>query len=436
MVIVYSHTASPRLLYLLDFLSHYYGQPFILADDKEVFLKEEGTKINYSNNSLESAIQIVPTGLLFQKGIHPIEIHCFQHQADFIAFFKTDDTFGFDLFAAIFYLLTRYEEYLPHQKDEYGRYAHQNSLAFKNDFLRIPLINVWLEYFRKLIAPITPNPKPQTPNFSFLPTYDIDMAWSYREKGFVRNMGGLAKSIVNGQWAMAQARITVLRGKEKDPFDCYDWLEELHSRHSLQPVYFFHAGKRQNAYDKSISVTNKAVRDLICITSKSATIGLHPSWHSGDERAAIGEEKESIEAIIQQPVTASRQHYIRFTLPQTFRHLLAAGITDDYSMGYGSINGFRASIASPFYWYDLERGEKTALLLHPFCFMDANSYYEQKDTPQQAFTELEHYYNEVKKVNGRLITVWHNSILGTDATFQGWREIYERFIAHISQSKA
>jgi hypothetical protein len=204
----------------------------------------------------------------------------------------------------------------------------------------------------------------------------------------------------------------------------------------LQAVYFFHAGKRQNRYDKSIPVTNKAVCDLVLETSKVATIGMHPSWHSGDEPAAIGKEKESIEGVIQQPVTASRQHYIRFTLPQTFRHLIAAGITDDYSMGYGSINGFRASIISSFYWYDLEKEEKTNLLLHPFCFMDANSYYEQKDTPQQAFEELLHYYNEVQKVNGRLITVWHNSILGTDPAFRGWREIYERFIAHISQSRA
>ena len=97
-------------------------------------------------------------------------------------------------------------------------------------------------------------------------------------------------------------------------------------------------------------------------------------------------------------------------------------------MGYGSINGFRASVASPFYWYDLEKGEQTPLLLFPFCYMEANSFYEQHFSPQQALEELYHYYNVVKAVNGTFIMIWHNHFLGTDRLYAGWREVYEQFI--------
>jgi len=62
-------------------------------------------------------------------------------------------------------------------------------------------------------------------------------------------------------------------------------------------------------------------------------------------------------------ITQSRQHYIRFNLPEGYQRLIAAGITDDYSMGYGSVNGFRASVASSFYWYDLEK-EVLSLIKH------------------------------------------------------------------------
>src|SRR5260370_37241730 len=99
-------------------------------------------------------------------------------------------------------------------------------------------------------------------------------------------------------------------------------------------------------------------------------------------------------------VTRSRQHYIRFTLPGTYRLLLQYGIDRDFSMGYGSINGFRASVASTFYWYDLEKEEKTGLRIFPFCFMDGNSYYEQHYTPAQAMAELLHYYRLVLKSTG------------------------------------
>jgi hypothetical protein len=130
-------------------------------------------------------------------------------------------------------------------------------------------------------------------------------------------------------------------------------------------------------------------------------------------------------------VHGSRQHFIRFTLPQTFSQLIDADILNDYSMGYGSINGFRASVASSFYWYDLEKEEKTDLQLYPFCYMDANSFFEQKYTPQQALEEMLQYFYVVKSVNGLLITIWHNTFLGTHRRFAGWREVYEEFISKI-----
>jgi hypothetical protein len=66
------------------------------------------------------------------------------------------------------------------------------------------------------------------------------------------------------------------------------------------------------------------------------SIGIHPSWASGDNENLLGSEIETLESATGKKITASRQHYIRFTLPHTFRRLIAAGITDDYSMGYGS----------------------------------------------------------------------------------------------------
>jgi hypothetical protein len=112
--------------------------------------------------------------------------------------------------------------------------------------------------------------------------------------------------------------------------------------------------------------------------------------------------------------------------------LIACGITNDYSMGYGSINGFRASVATPFYWYDLESEQETTLLLHPFCFMDANAYYEQHQSPEETWDELQHYNMVVKSVGGTLGTIWHNHFLGTDPAFSGWRALYARFVALAS----
>jgi hypothetical protein len=139
-----------------------------------------------------------------------------------------------------------------------------------------------------------------------------------------------------------------------------------------------------------------------------------------------------LEQLIQRPVDLSRQHFIRFQLPETYRQLISAGISHEFSMGYGTINGFRASIASSYYWYDLKEEVTTPLLVHPFCFMDANAYYEQKCTAGEALRELMELYETIKSVNGRMITIWHNSFLGTANEFEGWRETYHQFVKAVS----
>jgi hypothetical protein len=119
-------------------------------------------------------------------------------------------------------------------------------------------------------------------------------------------------------------------------------------------------------------------------------------------------------------------------LPETFRRLIDAGIRFDFSMGYGSINGFRASVATPFYWYDLEKEMQTELMIFPFCFMEANSFYEQKFTSHQALEEMHHYFQVTKRVNGTFIMIWNNHFFSTVKLFAGWKEVYEQFIKEAS----
>ena len=76
----------------------------------------------------------------------------------------------------------------------------------------------------------------------------------------------------------------------------------------------------------------------------------------------------------------------------------------------------------------LKKKSKQPYCLFPFCYMEANSFYEQKYYPQQALEEMRHYYKVVKSVNGTFIMIWHNHFLGTDRLYAGWREVYEQFI--------
>ncbi|MBC7948569.1 MAG: polysaccharide deacetylase family protein [Chitinophagaceae bacterium] len=392
------------------------------------FSGADGVKVNYSDSRLsDQEIWIRPHGLLHQTGTQLQDTKCFDTN-EYTAFFKTDGDFRFDIFAASFFLLSRYEEYQPHEKDEYGRFPSSDSLAHKEAFLHLPVIDLWIRDLTSIACSKFPSAAFARPSFEFLPTYDIDMAWSFKHKGFWRNLGGMLRSLSKGKIQELRERARVLTGSHVDPFDAFDWLNHLHEHYSLNPYYFFLVARRRASLDKNISPTNEAMQQLIRDHAKKYKVGIHPSWMSGDNESMLKEEISTLSLLINKPIIESRQHYIRFNLPHGYRRLIKAGIKIDFSMGYGDANGFRASTCMPFYWYDLEKEVSTELLLFPFCFMEANAFYENKISADEALAEMRRLHRVVKSVNGHFIMIWHNTFLGTDKLYAGWKEIYEQFI--------
>jgi hypothetical protein len=431
MLTIYSEHTSPRLEYICNVLfKEQLGIDFkITKNDSE--LKDNFT-INYSNQRLTiNAFQIIPHGLLFENNIQEQEIDVFRFKSFIkenkkeIAFFKNPlSDFPFDIFSAAFYLLSRYEEYLPYEKDSYGRFSHKQSLAYQNEFLEIPLVNIWIKELKQALILKFKSIEFKEPKFKTILSYDIDIAWSYKNKGLLRNIGGFLKNF-------DVDRLKVMLGLKKDPFDAYEFMDGLHKNIHTEIIYFFLVAQSISKYDKNISPENKQMKQLIASTSAKYKVGLHPSWKSNNYQTILNNEKEALENISGKNISGSRQHYIQFRLPETFEHLINVGIKKDYSMGYGSINGFRASFAGSFYWYHLKKEQTTSLRLFPFCFMDANSFYEQFQDVATTSMELMHYKNECQKVNGLFVSIFHNNFLGTDKQFSGWAAMYAEFISQL-----
>ena len=431
-MLVYSHHITPRLQYIVDYLNEKLGLQAVVTNDAETFKAHPSAKINYSTQRLAAdELFIQSSGLLHEDEIRKQYIHCFEWKNS-IAFFQTNDDVGFDIFSAIFYCVSRYEEYLEHEPDEYGRYAHWNSWAWKNHLLHKPVVDGWLQEFGKMLQNKFSTQASgftiHASGFAFIPTYDIDIAWSYKHKGFWKSIASSLKypSTIGTRWK-------VLRGKLQDPYDSYEWLHRLHHQYQLSPIYFFLVAKEQGSLDKNTSPKTKALQQLIQQAKQNYEVGLHPSVHSNTAKECLANEKNILQQLIRERVTKSRHHYLQVHVPHSYREIIAAGITDDYTMGYGTVNGFRASTSNSFLWYDLENECSTQLRIHPFAFMEANSFYELKQKPDKALQELIQLKNEVLQVNGTLITIFHNHMLGTAPMFAGWREMYEEFVKLLTK---
>lgn len=424
-VLIYSPQDSPRLRYVLDWIfNDQLKTGYRLTHDPAE--RHEGLIISYGDPS--GGISIPANGLLWETGVSVKDVNWSDWQG-LPVFFQPDAegfTLPFDLFSAIFFLLSRYEEYYTYTPDKHNRYPATESVLYKSGLLRRPLIDEWLTAFRNLLN--THGANIASPTFNWQPSYDIDIAWSYLHKGFTRNLAGLTRDVLSAKFGNAAERLAALSRFRKDPFDSFAFLQQLHNDADTQPLFFVLAALKSSGFDKNISPANTAMQSLIRELAAYSTIGMHPSYYTDSNKTAWQNEKNALERISNQKITSSRQHYMRMTLPGTYRHLLQNGITDDYSMGYGSHLGFRAGTGRSFKWYDLERERAEALIIHPFCFMDSTAHYEEQLNAEEAFSVLGDMASALCKAGSTLTTVFHNFSLGTDKEWKGWSENYTRFV--------
>ena len=201
--------------------------------------------------------------ILFEKGIIDHKINVISYQGQKVFFEQAENSsLPFDVFAASFYLLSRYEEYLPHIKDRFHRFPAKESIAFKNGFLKVPVIEYWLKDLVLVIQHKFPEFKPVNRQFKFLNTIDVDNAFCYLEKGVVRSIAAGFKSLFKLDFDDFKQRIRVLAGRERDPYDTFDYLLNLQKKYGFTSIYFFLLAD-YGYNDKNIPVSSKKFQILI-----------------------------------------------------------------------------------------------------------------------------------------------------------------------------
>ncbi len=432
-ILLYSPQLTPRLRYITKFLfGEIMGAAFNLTSDKVIFMEYSGPKINYSDHPFGDEIFLYATRLLFEKGIRDQQINVFEWN-DTKAFYATHPryAFPFDVFAASFYLVSRYEEYLPQLRDEHNRFSPSGSLAFEKKFLQKPLIDIWVQMIKKIISERFPRFTFSPRSFRFLSTIDVDSAYAYRGKGLMRNAAAGLRSLINADFSEIAERVKVLAGMREDPYDTYAMQLSMMQKYKFPQLYFFLLGD-YGRNDKNVPFTSARFQVLMKSVSDYAQVGIHPSYASNQHSGILIKEINRLSKILKREVTKSRQHYLKLNLPETYRRLTAADITEDYTMGYASQVGFRASTCTPFFFYDLDLETECKLKVFPFALMDGTLREYMKLSPGEATDKAKSLIDEVKKVNGMFISLWHNHTLSNQGDWEGWLPVYEEIIKYAA----
>jgi hypothetical protein len=343
----------------------------------------------------------------------------------------TDSDIPFDIFAASFYLLSRYEEYSPHQLDQHQRYDFINSILMQHSLLNIPVIEIWVEKFKKKLQERFPELSFPKRQFYFEPLINVSMARLYKGKAFLRFFLGGINDLIRFKFKEFILRNQVYLLGKKDPYDTFDRILQLKKKYK-HPVTFFHLLTGYTIFDHNVSKNKAHYHNQIKFVADYAGTGLLSSYYAMNEKETIENEIKSLENIIHKPVEKIRAHFNRIQIPFTYQVFKENELKKDYSMGYNHKIGFRAGTSIPFNFYDIENEMETPLQLHPVTISDIMLKYQYELKPEKAVNIMIEQGEKIKSYGGHFYPVFHNFVLADTKDWKDWNDVYTKTIKHFS----
>lgn len=148
-------------------------------------------------------------------------------------------------------------------------------------------------------------------------------------------------------------------------------------------------------------------------------MGLHQSYGTWNDERAMTEERQALESWWGAPVSACRQHWLRFSFAHTWKAQQAAGLAEDLTLGFNDRPGFRCAAALQFHPWDDAHGGPMRLSALPLALMDGQLFAytaPRKAARRQVMAAL---IDEIREVRGQAAILWHPHSLSRDF---GWAE--------------
>jgi len=422
MLLIFTQSLTPRIDFIFKHIcQRILGLEIGFTSVIEEFIGHQGPKLSYAKQPMGNELFVQSYGLLEQVGVEDLEINVKPWDNTY-GFFAVGEKSAvpFDIFSAAFFLLSRYEEYLPHVKDELGRFPAVESLAYQQGFLMQPVVDIWAYKWKQILQrafPALSFPKKHPVVHSLL---KIEQPYRYINKGFVRSAAGYANEISEFRFRSVFKRSRVLLGLNKDPLNVYDWLISVSKSGKNKLTAFFLLGDH-SSLSQGFNSRRKKFRSLLKYISDYNEVGLLLSYHALSDLEAFQQEKKQLEEITHRRLHAAMNSDFLVMLPELYRVFVEQEIDRDFSMVYEDTPGFRAGTCTPFLFYDLDYEIKTPLVIHPIAFTTEGFNNKYESDSLQRISALQ---DLVTELNGTFSVFFNIKDFSEQKSNAIWRNLF------------
>jgi len=336
-----------------------------------------------------------------------------------------------DIFAASFFMLTRWEEYVNKNRDIYDRFPATESLALKQGFLDKPIVNKYVEELKDMLLELDNSLVFKERKYELFLTHDVDIPLKYSSfKKYIREIGGdliKRKSLLlafRSIWQQAQVLLNV----KKDPFDTFDYLMDISEKVGVKS-YFFFMGKGVTKFDNWYKSDDIFINKLVKkIKKKGHHVGMHPTYNAYNNFEQFKNEKQELEKNLDTKIIFGREHYLRFEVPTTWQIWEDNGMQWDSTLSYADKEGFRCGVCYEYSVFNILTRKKLKLKERPLIVMEGSfTTYQPDIEPVDMEKKITQLIHEVKKYDGDFIFLWHNSSFNTSG-WKKYQDVYERIL--------
>ena len=315
---------------------------------------------------------------------------------------------GIDIFSSIFFMLTRWEEYVKNERDTHNRFPSIESTAYQNGFLNRSVVDEYIEMLWNMLVFLGYKENRKNKRDQIFITHDIDNLYKWKSWRHVIQVA-FGDIIKRKNSSLAKQRLSeyalIRRKKINDPYDTFDRLMDISEKYSVKSRFYFMSGG-SSAYDKRYTIFDQKCKEILKkIDKRGHIIGFHPSYNTYNNISQFRKEKYLLEKILGLEIKEGRGHYLRFEVPTTWQIWEDCGMEIDSTCGYADKEGFRCGSAEEFNVFNILTRKKLKLKERPLILMDTSIYKYQKLSPDI----IEDVLKELRENSNIFTVLWHNS---------------------------